>query len=312
MPKSAACVLGVLLLVSVFSCRKEPEPEIVVTRVPASWIGVGLDEKEDYDSKEIRGKNVIVTDVIPATPADGVLKPGDVIVTLGARSPASAKDMISIVQKWPTGTTLNAVVRRDGKDVAVNLRPTTRPTTEALLERLYLGKPLPPFPGEISVAETDGRGGIVPGSQCVTEKDRVCPPIGKNGATNVALGKATAVLFWTRWSRDNDYTFAALRQLAQTYGDNGLRIVAITADPPYAIPAALSAGENLPPPMTVVSVYYGGYGGAAYAAMTFPTVLLLDEKGTVRAIVAGSGGDLSGTAARVLPQLLGIAQDTQE
>jgi len=315
------CATSAILCCLLFaSCRQsardvpaEAIPPAAEAR-PDSWIGVALFERPGCGS-EIReyGKHVEVSDTYPSAPADGLLMKSDVILRVGGRPVASYDDVVAVVRSWPAGQELEVTVNRADKEIAVRLRPEPKPAPEELLRRLYVGKPLPSFDGyEISIAEADGNGGIVPGSQCVMEKKKACPKFGRLGKTRLAVGKATVLLFWSQYDLDAEArratppVFAALKRWHERFGSQGLAVIALTSDTPNTLAAYLkTAGPQ--PPMTVISMFYGDYGVARFVAAMTPSVLVLDEKGVVRA-AAGTIEDLAEIGDRVIPELLGTSE----
>ncbi len=313
MTEKIALLLTVVCFFSIAGC-KQPAEELPAEMPPVvradSWIGVELAEVEPRS--EVIGSSateVLVAGTIPYMPADGVLKEEDVILRLGDEPAAGAARTVEAIRRWPAGRALPLTVRRGGKEVVCEVIPIAKPAPSDLLGRVYVGRPMPVFSGyQISVARTDGKGGVVAGTQCVMKDDADCLGLGRLGRTNLARGKATAVLFWTRYDdlegqpSTTKETLAVLKAWTDKYAGQGLEIVAVTRDTPRSImPYLQKAGSQ--PPMTLMSVSLGRLGAARLAQTLAPSVLVLDEKGVVRG-AAGAVGDLKSLGDRLLPQLL--------
>jgi len=67
---------------------------------------------------------VTIADVGTGEPADGKLKPRDVIVSIDGVAVTSTDQGIDLIRKTPAGRTLDLVVRRDGKEMHVSVTPT--------------------------------------------------------------------------------------------------------------------------------------------------------------------------------------------
>lgn len=296
-------------------CKKPAEapPPPAATRTD-SWIGVELTVQAAPEN-EIRDNeySVQIAGIIPTMPADGVLKEGDILLRVGAKPVTDIVEAVDAIRNWPAGQELEVTVRRGDKWNTFVLRPQPKPSPTELLRRVYVGKPLPPFRGiMISTAVADGQGGIVPESQCVMEDDKACPKFGRLGQTSLAVGKATVLLFWTQNGAADDKPseagadFALLKRWQERFGAQGLEIVAITRDPPRTLaPFLKKVGPQ--PRMALVSMWLGNYGSARLAESYAPCVLILDEKGVVRA-AAGTLRDIAGLGDRTLPELLGTPQ----
>ncbi len=299
------------LCLPLIACKQPVKEAPAEAVVPVdSWIGVELAEiATQSDMIGSSETEIVVAGTIPTMPADGVLKFRDVILRLGGAPAAGSAKAVETIRNWPAGKVLPLTVRRDGQAVALEVTPIAKPAPTDLLSRVYVGRPMPSLDGfQISVAETDGSGGIVPGSQCVMTDDQACPKIGRLGRTNLAQGKTTAVFFWTQYAELPDQPsptrqmMAVLKSWQDAYGGRGLKIVAATDDAPRTImPYLQKAGPALR--MTVLSVMLAGRDTARLARTLAPCVLILDDKGEVRG-AAATVKDLEGLDGGLLPQLL--------
>ena len=312
--KNALC--AILCCLSLAACRQSAKDLPAEADQPAaeagpdSWIGVQLAVRTS-SADEIRDIEIEVAGVFPKMPADGFLKEGDILLKVGAGPVTDIDKTVDIIKKWPAGKALEVVFRRGVWEKNVFLIPEPRPSDTELLRRVYAGQTLSPLGGiMISTAAADGRGGIVPDSQCVMEGNKTCPKLGRLGKTDLAVGKVTVLLFWTQLGvaegapARTAAAFALLKQWQERFGAQGLEIVAITSDSPRSLASYLkTVGPQ--PRMTLVSMWLGNYGSARLASGLAPCVLVLDEKGVVRA-AAGTIADLGALTDQVLPELLGV------
>jgi hypothetical protein len=97
--------------------RGKAEPRIVAPS--AAW-GFTLDDKDTKDERA----GVIVKDVIAGSAAaDGGLKPGDRLLTLDGRWTDSLADTFTAASMVKPGRTVVLVVKRDGKEVKLTVKP---------------------------------------------------------------------------------------------------------------------------------------------------------------------------------------------
>lgn len=105
----------------------------------------------------VEGGGAVVWEVIAGGPADGLLRPGDVVTGIGGHPVASAAGLADQVARVPAGTPVTVTVRRGDqrKDV------TVRPALSAELGRPALGvavddaAPLVQLPFAVDVRRTD-------------------------------------------------------------------------------------------------------------------------------------------------------------
>lgn len=105
----------------------------------------------------VEGGGAVVWAVIAGGPADGLLRPGDVVTGIGGQPVASAAGLASQVARVPAGTPVTVAVRRGDRHVDV----TVRPALSAELGRPALGvavedaAPLVQLPFAVDVRRTD-------------------------------------------------------------------------------------------------------------------------------------------------------------
>jgi len=87
-------------------------------------------------------RQVVIAGVFSGTPADGVLEPGDVIVSVDGASVESASQVGELVRAAPIGTSFDVVVSRAGSQISLTLTSAENPDDAGIA---YVG---------ISIAET--------------------------------------------------------------------------------------------------------------------------------------------------------------
>lgn len=80
--------------------------------------------------------DVVVTDVKPGTPADGVLEVDDVIVSIDGQTVDKYRDVVKILDSVEPGDTVDLVIERDGKRLEEQVTTETNPDAP---ERAYVG-----------------------------------------------------------------------------------------------------------------------------------------------------------------------------
>jgi PDZ domain-containing secreted protein/Zn-dependent protease len=105
----------------------------------------------------VEGGGAVVWAVIAGGPADGLLRPGDVVTGIGGQPVASAAGLAAQVTAVPAGTAVTVTVRRGDQSLDV----TVRPTLSAEMGRPALGvavddaAPLVQLPFAVDVRRTD-------------------------------------------------------------------------------------------------------------------------------------------------------------
>lgn len=283
----------------------QPESAPVDAPRVRSWIGAMLRTQRE-SGEEIREypSYVEIADTLPSTPAHGVLSDEDVFVSVDGRPVTTAEEVIAIVSQWPVGDELSMVVRRKKKELKVLLRPVERPTYEEYLQKLYIGKPMPSLKKRVSLADVQRDGGIVPGSQCVMKGKKACPPFGRSRKTDLSVGKATVVLFWSTWlTTQSRLALTRLRFWDTQFGKKGLKIVAVTTDLPSSV-AKYFKDADTHPPMTVFAISSLELGVLKYIEKESPSALVLNENGVVRAVCLWGKRELSDSCERTVSDLL--------
>lgn len=96
--------------------KGKPEPRVVA---PAAVWGFSVDK----DGKD-EAAGVVVKEVLAGSPAaEGGLKPGDRLLTLDGRWTDSVADTFTAASMVKPGRTVEVVVKRDGKEVKLTVKP---------------------------------------------------------------------------------------------------------------------------------------------------------------------------------------------
>lgn len=77
----------------------------------------------DVDTDSVTGSGVLVVEVLPRSPADGVLQPGDVIVGVDGDEVRVADDLRGLIGQADDGRPREILVRRDGEEEKVSVVP---------------------------------------------------------------------------------------------------------------------------------------------------------------------------------------------
>jgi S1-C subfamily serine protease len=77
---------------------------------------------------DAENERCIIQDVVPGTPADKAgVKPGDILLKLGPLEIKSAANVMEAMPNNPPGKPLTLLVRREGKERTIELKPAAVP-----------------------------------------------------------------------------------------------------------------------------------------------------------------------------------------
>ncbi|SFB73935.1 PDZ domain-containing protein [Nocardioides terrae] len=99
---------------------------------------------------------VTIADVGKGEPADGRLKPRDVLVSIDGAAVTSTDQGIGLIRKTPAGQPLDLLVRRDGKEMHVSVTPTDHDGTPRIGATVGAGYD---FPFDVSIGIDPAIGG---------------------------------------------------------------------------------------------------------------------------------------------------------
>lgn len=218
------------------------------------WLGVSI---------EIGVRGVLVSEVIPGTPAEYVgLEPGDEIESIDGRALQTPDELIALVSARAVGDKIALTIRRAERALALRATLSARMSDEevrdARLQRL-VDRPAPGF--DLPV---------------VTGHEK--------GALAELGGKIVVLEFMATWCEPCKSTYRALDALD---GERDVVVLAVSSDPADAL-RDFASKEGLG--FTIL-----GDEGAikrAYAAGATPTYVVIDGRGVVRHAGVGAGPGL--------------------
>jgi serine protease Do len=120
-------------------------------RVTRGWLGVGIDDvtnerdvARDFGFTQDTG--IIVSQIIPGTPAAGQLREGDIITELNGKTVSTRDELRSEIAKTAPGDEVNLKVFRDGKTQDVTIKIGEQPenlSMDTLRDGHHAGSPAP-------------------------------------------------------------------------------------------------------------------------------------------------------------------------
>lgn len=123
-------------------------------------------------------------------------------------------------------------------------------------------------------------------------------------------GKVLLVDFWASWCAPCKASFPTLNELTETYGDQGLVILAVNVDTDFK--AFEKFVQRTPPEFTVVRDGEQKLVAAA-GVSTMPSSFLVDRNGVIRSVHSGYHGDKTREAyIGEIEELLGEAGGSGE
>ncbi len=229
------------------------------------WIGLEITRTQG---------GVLVKQVIPDSPsARAGLLAGDVIVTADGLAMTAAGDLINHVQQKGVGEHVTLTLTRAGQTRTVDLPLVPRPEMLEIMRQALLGRPAPPL--EIS----DAAGGQP------TELYQL-------------TGHVIVIEFFATWCGPCTASIPRLERWQTEYGARGLRVLGIT-DENHDTVMKHAAAHHVAYPL----VHGGGVAMTAYLVPAVPTFIVIDSKGTVRAVEVGAGDSLDAIEAAFKPLL---------
>lgn len=247
----------------------------------APWLGVVL---------EPGSVGVRVGKVVPGSPAeDAGLVEGDEIVALGAARTRSARELVAAVAGHRVGDRVAVAIVRDGRRIAVHATLGPRLGDREVLERWLVDRPAPDFALDVASGAA-------------------------SGALADYAGRVVVIEFFATWCRYCPLAHRALAQLAARHpGD--VAVLGIAGGDRKALAAYLSPKSAAASGSGVAVLHHGPLGFAALyddkdavkraylPVVTYPTIVVIDRRGFVRAVAVGASSAEIGRAVRIAEAL---------
>ena len=220
-------------------------------------LGVTIDAKD-------KKTGALVSAVLRRSPAEvaGVAA-GDRILKVGEVRVDTLYQLRSALQTYRPGDrvpiTLKSPIRET--TVVVTARVESKPSPEVVIDRQLSGLPLPDFKLEYLSGTS--------------------PRTARSGSLK---GKVTVVDFWATWCGPCRKAAPRLEALSERYGDR-LQVIGISSESKGTIRKFLGRSPSAYP----IAHDPGGLAHTRCTIITFPTMLLLNEKGVVVGTYVGLG-----------------------
>ncbi len=138
--------LGIGFATPINPVKRVLDQLIAYGEVERGWLGVYLQELTTAVAEELGLEpysGVLVPDVIPGQPADGIIEPGDVILSVDGRPTPRVDDLMDAVQARRPGEVVRLEIWRRGQRLTVEVRLGKRPTPEELARLRDRARPQP-------------------------------------------------------------------------------------------------------------------------------------------------------------------------
>jgi thiol-disulfide isomerase/thioredoxin len=231
-------------------------------RAETPWLGVEIEKTPDKSG-------VRITDILPESPllqrstSGGVaIKRGDTITAVDGALVQTPAELVSQVQKLQVGQKVALGLRNEhGMEREITVTLTRRLSTDELQGRL-VDKPAP----EINATGVLG-----------------APlPVGKGGLLSGLRGKPVLLDFFATWCGPCIQSVPHLSELQRRHP--GLRVIGLSDEEPGLIRSVM---QPLTPGYTIARDAEHA-ANRAYRIVSFPTLVLIDSAGVVRAVSRGN------------------------
>jgi thiol-disulfide isomerase/thioredoxin len=218
------------------------------------WLGVELRPTGPHEP------GVLIKSVIPGSPAAlAGIRGGDIVLSVDAQAVLSPDALIRWVGERAAGTRARFGILRQKRTRILAVELAGRPSDDDLWRMLYVGLPAPALDGLEAVQ------GRIP-----------------RGSADLR-GHVTVVEFWAAWCPACRFLVPLLNRWHRRFSGDGLRVLAVTTDPPAT---AKLAAMQLEMEYDVASDS-STRTTRAYRGQALPTLFVIDSRGVVRDVVVG-------------------------
>src|SRR5581483_9007632 len=222
------------------------------------WLGVSM-------AKDPGGAGGVLVDrVVHGSPAEVAgLRAGDRIVRIGGARVAAGDAVVEAVAAHVPGDSLGVTYLRDGHEVTVVVHLAPFPAVDDMLRMDLVGKPAPAWDKVTFV--------------------KGAPP----SAPADAKGRVVVLDFWATWCVPCRMAMPQLSHLQDRFGAEGLAVVGLSSE--EAAPVLNYVRHESP--RYSVALDTDAQATRRYGVVSYPTVVVIDRRGTVREVLVGYDSD---------------------
>lgn len=248
-------------------------PAWAQSATPRPWLGVSM-------AKSATGApGVLVDRVVHGSPAElAGLRAGDRIVRIAGGRVSTGDAVVEAVAAHAPGDSLGVTYLRDGHELTVAVQLAPFPSADEMLRKDLVGKPAPAWDKVTFV--------------------KGAPP----SAPPDANGRVVVLDFWATWCVPCRMAMPQLSRLQDRYGAEGLAVVGLSSED--AAPVLTYVRHESP--RYSVALDTDAQATRRFGVVSYPTVVVIDRRGTVREVFVGYDSDegprIEATVTRLLAE----------